>query len=164
MPFIINHIDNLLLAIELAIKVSRFILATAKIVAKVMHFTFLLVGGAVILAAYWGYQCYQHYRGLTTTFASIAEAEHGEVVKEFAPATEVTPEQFVANQIVSNPIDWELEADKQMAEAPTELPVTAPTMYQQLPINTLRKYAKGKIKGYMQMSKLQLADALLACV
>lgn len=121
MPFIINHIDNVLLAVEIGVKVGKFLVEVAKVLAKVAHFTALFIGGMLIISANWAYECYQHVEGKTTTYAAVEEADHGEIQHEEFAVEHETPEEYIASTIIANPIDWELEAENQMNEPLVEL-------------------------------------------
>jgi hypothetical protein len=97
MPFLINNVDNFLLAVELTVKVCKFLLAVGKVLAKVLHWTALFIGGALIFAAYWAVECHAHITGKTQTFAAIAEAKHGELEHaESAEPITIEPKQFIS--------------------------------------------------------------------
>ena len=121
MPFIINHIDNVLLAVEIAIKVSKFLVKAAKLAAKVAHFTALFIGGMLIIGCQWAIECHQHVSGKTVTHVDTAISESNHPIaqaphQESAPAPEVAPEQFASEPLVAivNPVlakDWVLDTD-----------------------------------------------------
>lgn len=105
---IINHIDNLMIAIEVAVKVAKF-------VARVLHLLMLVIGYVAIGIGVGVYLAYQHWSGKQTAQVDVTEAEHGPVPEEFAEVGRIHPNEmylYTAADRSPRAVEWQLDAEE----------------------------------------------------
>lgn len=105
MPFI-NHIDTLMTAVSVTLKVFKF-------AATVLHYIALAIGAVLILTGYWLVTAANHFTGKTQTMTDVADAVHGPVLAEYGVAKSVAPESYLsvvpAVYSLNRSNDWVLE-------------------------------------------------------